>query len=49
MKKGFKFLTPRPKEHNEKIGKAVSKAYTEERRKAQSELMKKMRRQDDKV
>lgn len=42
MKKGFKFSTPRPKEHNEKIAKAVSKAYTEERKSKHSKLMKKL-------
>jgi hypothetical protein len=41
MKKGFKFTVARPKEHNEKIGKGTSKAFTEERKKLQSERMKK--------
>ena len=46
MKKGhtFKFSVPRTKEHNEKIGISVSKAWTPERRKRQSELMKSMRK-----
>lgn len=42
MKKGFKFTVARPNEHNENIGKSVKKAYTEERRKRHSKLMKEL-------
>jgi hypothetical protein len=42
MKKGNKMSIPRTKEHNAKIGKGVSKTFTNKKRKVYSERMKEL-------
>lgn len=42
MKKGYKFLKPRPKEVREKISKGCKESYTQERKDANSVRMKKL-------